>query len=136
MFHVSCNCFRFNQVSAAYKKRKAQPTRFTHERNGVVIKIKITQAADGLIESTRIGAVLAAFFRSYLLGVGRGGLVRGCRSVCLGWRFAIKATCLLEFTVVLMEVPTPLCFVGARRKGVASAQRSGLTSEEVRGVCK
>lgn len=36
----------------------------------------------------------------------------------------------MGIAVVLMEVPTPLCFVSAWRKGVASAQRSGLTSEE------
>lgn len=32
---------------------------------------------------------------------------------------------------VLMEALTPLCFVVAWRKGVASAQRSSFTSEEV-----
>lgn len=35
--------------------------------------------------------------------------------------------------VVIVDLPTPLCFVSAWRKGVASAQRSGLTSEEARG---
>lgn len=68
-----------------------------------------------------VAACVAVFWRSVVQSVWGSDL-------------AIRATCLNDITAVLMEVPTPLCFVSAWRKGVASAQRSGLTSEESRGT--
>ena len=97
MFHLSCNCFRFNQVSAAKKKNRSPQD--SHTSATALFDIKIAQAADGTHCSG--GRSVGGFFgftgEGYfgaLVALRSGCNIVNCRSVCLGERFAIKATCL------------------------------------------
>lgn len=125
------NCFRFNQVSAAEKIKIAAHKGITHGRNGVEVRERSPRSLRTEVPDNSVGRRVAQLNVLVLAS---------CRLIRRGLSFSLFGMVISQFATCLHGhrggayggVYSAVVF--AWRKGVASAQRSDLTSEEAKRV--